>query len=251
MNPEPITLCDLPETRIEGVESFSPFCLKVHRALRAAGLPYQTRREDRPDAYKHLNPAAQVPVLLVGDDAVSDSTRILERIESLAPGSMQPRDPRAAAESWLWEDWADRALNGYVVAARWADDRNWPLVRDAYFGTAPWFVRTLIAPRIRNHVLAGLRARDFLRHGNAALWSDFRRVLDLLEARAPERAYWTGERLSAADFALFGQLHALRTPLTPTQARELKLRPKLTDWLDRVDSATRRSLHVAVDRAAA
>ncbi|HSO32701.1 MAG TPA: glutathione S-transferase family protein, partial [Labilithrix sp.] len=183
-----IVLCEAGETSIAGLQSYSPFCLKVHRALGLAGLPY-TSRHGAPSDFRSLNPAAQVPILLLGDEVVADSTRILARLDELSRAlggpSLLPDDPRARAEAWLWEDYADRALSGYVVAARWADDRNWPLVQRAYFGHAPWFVRTLIAPRIRHRVLAGLVARDVLRSGEAALWDDLRRSLDQLELRAP------------------------------------------------------------------
>ena len=37
--------------RTGGVESFSPFCLKAHRALKAAGLPYQRRHGSRPATF--------------------------------------------------------------------------------------------------------------------------------------------------------------------------------------------------------
>ena len=236
-------LCELGETSIAGLQSYSPFCLKVHRALGLLGVPY-TSRHAAPHTFRDLNPACQVPVLLLGDDeVVADSTRILARLDklsrSLGGPSLLPNDPRARAEAWLWEDYADRALSGYVVAARWADDRNWALVKGAYFGSAPWFVRMLIAPRIRGRVLDGLVARDVLRSGEEALWDDFRRSLDQLEARAPLDGFWvTREAPTVADIALFGMLHSLRTPLTAAQAHELVLRPALSDWLDRVDEAT-------------
>lgn len=237
-----IVLCELGETGIDSVQSYSPFCLKVHRALGATGLEY-TSRHGAPHSFRALNPAAQVPILLVGDEVVSDSTRILERIEQLAKAtgrpSLVPKEPRARAEAWLWEDYADRALNGYLVAARWADDRNWPLVREAYFKGAPWFVRKWIAPHLRRKVVSALVARDVLRSGEEALWDDFRRALDALEARAPLDGFWLeGDAPTVADIAIFAQLHGLRTPLTVTQERELARRPALSDWLDRVDEAT-------------
>jgi glutathione S-transferase len=230
-----IVLCEIGETGVDGLESWSPYCLKVHRALRAAELPYTSRHGRMPADFKHLNPSGQVPVLLVGEQVVCDSTRIVRRIVELAPHAMV-----TSAEAWLWEDWADRALSGYLVAARWVDSKNWPLVQEAYFGKAPWLVRAVIAPAARRRVTKALAARDFLRHGEEALWSDFRRVLDHLEERAPERGFWLGGELSVADIGLFGQLRSLRTELTLAQSREIELRPRLVDYIDRVDSATSR-----------
>jgi glutathione S-transferase len=241
----PLVLCDLgapPES--VGVESWSPFALKAHRALSLAGLPYTVRRGRMPSDFRRLNPARQVPVLLVGDEALPDSTRILARAVSLAARAgagreLEPADPRLRAEAWLWEDFADRSLSAYVVWARWADDKNWPLVQDALFGGAPWLVRRFVVPLIRRRVLDALHARDVGRHGMAAVLHDFRRTLDALEARAPFEGFWLGERPGVADVALFAMLHSLRAGLTHGQAREIKLRPALTDWLDRVDAATR------------
>jgi glutathione S-transferase len=241
-NQPTIVLCELGATGISNVQSYSPFCLKVHRALGLAGLDYTSRR-GAPHDFRALDPRGQVPVLLVDDEVIGDSTEILARIDALAVrsggSSLVPAGARARAEAWLWEDYADRALNGYLVAARWADPRNWPLVREAYFKGAPWFVKRLVAPMLRKKVISALVARDFLRAGEKALWNDFRRVLDCLEARAPLDGFWLGgEAVTVADLAIFGQLHGLRTPLTAAQARELTLRPALTDWLDRVDVAT-------------
>jgi glutathione S-transferase len=230
-----LVLCEVTSSTTPGLESRSPFCLKIHRALRVAGLPYTSRFGKIPADFKALNPTGQVPVLLVDGEPVYDSTRILARILELAPHALLARHP----EAWLWEDYADRALNGYLVAARWIDGRNWPRVRDAYFGEAPWLVRTVVAPSIRRKIMGSLVARDFLRGGEVALWDDYRRILDALEKRAPHEGFWLGERLSVADLGLFGQLQSLRSDLTPWQSREIALRPVLTDWLDRVDGATR------------
>jgi glutathione S-transferase len=245
-----LVLCDAGAPKTAGWESYSPFALKVHRALRLARLPYETRRGRIPD-FKIYNPLGQIPVLLADGESVYDSTKILQRLVELAPEIM-PSDARERAEAWLLEDWADRSLRGFVVGARWADERNWPTVRDAYFGEAPWFVRRLVAPMIRRRVLRGLHGADVTRAGLDALWAEYRRILDTLEARAPERGFWIGDRPSLADVAIFGHLHSLRMEaLTPWQAREIKLRPALTDWLDRIEDATQLVRIVPSERAAA
>jgi glutathione S-transferase len=241
MNPNaPITLCEFDPPRDPSLESYSPFCLKVHRALKAAALPYERRHGSTASAFKALNPSGQVPVLLVGDEVIADSTRILERIVRLRPGLFgADLDARTHAEAWLWEDFADTALNGYVVAARWLDDRNWPLVLEAYFGGAPWFVRALIAPRVRSRVRRSLVARDVWRAGEEACWRRFVAALDQLEARTPARGFWLGPALTVADVSMFAQLRSLQTDLTAWQRSEIEQRGALRDWLNRVDRATR------------
>jgi len=232
-----LVLCETGETGLSTHESYSPFCLKVHRALKVAGLPYASRH-GRPSDFRSINPAGQVPVLVADGTPISDSTRILAHIVALKPAALNVGlEAATLAEAWAWEEFSDSVLNGFLVAARWADDRNWPLVRRAYFGRAPWFVRTLIAPSVRRRVVRGLVARDVWRTGAVACWERFQVALDQLEQRAPSRGCWLGE-LSTADISLFAQLHSLRTPLTAWQAGQLATRKTLALYLDRVDQAT-------------
>lgn len=244
MNREPtpsLVLCELGDAAADGLESYSPFCNKVHRALRLAGLPYQRRHGRSPGAFRPYNPAGQVPVLLVDGAPVADSTRILERIDALTGALTRGLEGRALAEAWLWEDYADTSLYGFLVAARWADDRNWSLVRDAYFGGIPWPVRALIVPRLRGGVIKSLIARDVWRAGSEACWERLGKILDRLDARAPEQGFWVGPAPSVADVSLFGQLNGLRTRLTQPQAKAVAARPRLSAYLDRVDAATRQA----------
>jgi glutathione S-transferase len=232
-----LVLCEFPDPGLPTHESYSPFCLKVHRALRAAGLRYERRHGPGPMAFKDLNPALQVPVLLVDGEPVHDSTRILARIETLAPPA-RPLDARTRAEALLWEELADVSLSGFLVASRWADERNWPSTEAAYFGAMPPAVRADVVPGLRANVLDGLYKRDVWRLGAEACWRRFEEVLDQLEARAPDEGYWVGPSLSAADFGLFAQLYSFCTALTPWQHEALRRRPRLARYVDRVDAAT-------------
>lgn len=234
----PLVLCELADTGLPTHESYSPFCLKVHRALRLAGLPYERRHGQVPAAFKHLNPTGQVPVLLVGDEPVCDSTRILTRIEALAPPAT-PLDPRTQAEALLWEELADVSLGGFLVAARWADERNWPAVEAAYLGALPAPVRADVGPRMRASVIESLSQRDVWRQGPAACWQRFEELLDLLDRRAPDEGCWVSPSPSAADFGLFAQLFSFCTPLTPWQHEALRRRARLSRYVDRLDAATR------------
>jgi glutathione S-transferase len=179
---------------------------------------------------------------LVGDDVVCDTTRILSKIEQLFPGVFTRQlDARGAAEAWLWEEFADAGLSGFVIAAAWCDDRNWSAIRQAYFGNAPWFVRTIVAPMVRKANRQLLVERDVLRAGDEACWARFVETLDKLERRAPATTFWLGDAVSRADIALFAQLQSLRAPMFRWQRIELESRRALVAYLDRVDLATRGS----------
>src|ERR1700735_2302904 len=108
-----ITLCELEDPKMSGLESLSPCCLKVHRALMLARLPYTRRHATRPDAFRDLNPTGQVPVLILDGEAIPDSTAILRRIVDLVALAFDPGlGARELHERWLWEELADTALNG-------------------------------------------------------------------------------------------------------------------------------------------
>lgn len=234
-----LVLCELERAPDPRHESHSPFCLKIHRALKSAGLRYTSRHGGRPGSHRHLNATGQVPVLLIDGEPVADSTEILRRLARLRPTPVWADHPPASlAEAMLWEELGDTALNGFLVAARWADPRNWPRTKAAYFAKMPRPVAAVVPALLRRRVVAALRARDVWRAGPDACWRRFTDLLDDLELRAPQADFWLGDRLSPADLGLFAQLHALRHDLTPWQKQQIEARPRLSGWLDRVDAAT-------------
>lgn len=228
-----ITLCEIQDASAWGLESFSPFCLKVHRALKAAGIPYVRKLASQPAEHAAHNPLGQVPVLLVDEQAIPDSSAILQWIVETAPGTLM-----ATPEAWLWEELADTSVNGFLVAARWADERNWPITKKAYFAGMPLPLQWFVPGRLRASVVERLVAREVWRGGPEACWRRFEKLLDHLEGRAPLHGFWMGPQLSVADVSLFGQLHGLRTQVTVPQAEMLKTRRTLSAWLDRVNQAT-------------
>lgn len=229
-----LTLCEVGGDAV--LPSFSPFCLKVRVALSAGGFAVRYRTGRVPADFQEYNPLAKVPVLLAKGRPICDSTEILAFLRR-AGGGWGPLSRRALAGSLLWEELADTTLNGFVVAARWADERNWPGVSAAYFAQMPPPVRAVVPDRLRAGVIARLEAREIWDSGAHACWRRFELMLDQLESVAPTDAFWCGHAPSEADFAIFGQLHSLRHALTPWQAEQIGTREVLSSWLDRVAEA--------------
>jgi len=233
-----LVLCELTDANLPAHESYSPFCLKAHRSLRLAGLPYTRRHHANPGAFKKYNATGQVPVLLVDDRPVPDSTAILRELTALTGRVWAHGDARTQAETWMWEDYGDTVMNAFLVAARWADARNWPGVRNAYFAGMPAPVRAIVPNLLRRGMIDRLRAREVWRRGPEACWAQLEEKLALLEDRAPAEGYWMGAEITAADLGLFAQIHSLRTELTAPQAESVAKRANLSRWLDRVHAAT-------------
>lgn len=244
----PLVLCELGDTGIPQAESYSPFCLKVHRALKYLGLPYE-RRHGRPGAFKKYYPTGQVPVLLIGEEAVGDSTDIIRRVQQVSGRSFPALDAKLAAEAVLWEEFADSALVNFVVASRFADERNWPGFSQIILKPVPAPLRGFLGSRIRKQLISVLVARDVWRAGPEVCWRRFGEQLDALEARAPESGYWLGT-FSIADISLFCVLQSLRLDITPWQRGEVAKRARLSRYLDRVDEATRGTQAPAAPQAA-
>src|SRR5262249_25298068 len=146
-----LSLCELSDASAFGIPSLSPFCLKAHAALRLAGLPYERRHSERPDGWRPHNPTRQVPVLLEDVRPIPDSTATLRRVVGPAPAALAE-----SPEAWLWEELADTSLNGFLVAARWADDENWPRTLQAYFGSMPAPIRAIVPRLLRRRVVGTL-----------------------------------------------------------------------------------------------
>lgn len=230
-----LTLHELADATAHGVPSFSPFCLKVHLALGVLGLPYARAHGPFPAHWKGLDATGQVPVLVIDQTPIGDSTAIVGRLRALAPDGLNRGFSAAAeGEALLLEEFADSELNGFLVAARWLDDDNWPRTRAAYFAGMPKPLTLVIPTMARRRVRQSLHARDVWRRGPAVCWQRLETLLDALDARAPNDGFWFGEQVSTGDIAIAAQLKSLQTALTPRQSAAVAQRRRLASWVDRV-----------------
>ncbi len=127
----------------------------------------------------------------------------------------------------------------HVFAARWFDDRTWPMMLDVQFASVPNLLKPWLPNYVRGRILKSMAVMEFIRAGQDECWRMFQDHLDQLEGRAPIDGFWVGDHVTVADISLFGVLHCrLRSAMSPWQKTEINARPQLRAWLDRVDAAT-------------
>ena len=108
--------------RLIGLE-MSPYTLKVRSYLRYKGIPYEwiprTRRNEAL-FQKHAKVQLIPLVLFSGDDAMQDSTPIIERLEAEHPEpSIHPPEPATRFLSELLEEFGDEWANKLMFQYRW------------------------------------------------------------------------------------------------------------------------------------
>lgn len=188
--------------RIYG-DSISGNCLKVKWTAEHLGLPFAwvetsvLKAETRTPEFLALNPAGQVPLLILDDGRpLSQSNAI---ILYLAEGSpLIPTDPYARAKMLEWMFWEQYSHEPYVAVARF---------QMLYLGK----------PR------ESLEAKLVERGGQA---------LARLEAQLQQTPFLIGEQLTLADVALVAY-----TRVAHEGGFDLSLYPAVEAWVKRTEAA--------------
>jgi len=230
---EKITLYQWPP--VKGLESASPFCMKVHWALRYKRLPYDPVTMADRAAVVALNPRAKLPALKYGDTIVSDSTDIMRLIEERHPEPrLYPSDPAARARAIILEDWGDESLYWHLVYERWQIEDQFEQYGAQLFPGVPRQVRQ----QMREGVVQGLFGQGFGRMSVEQHRAKMGESLDALDAMlAGGGEFLCGKELSVADIGVGAEVSGLDLPLSPAAGAEVRKRANVMRWLERIAKA--------------
>ena len=216
--------------------TLSPPCGKARMALAFKGLDYETRNVRLPAQIKRYNSRGRVPVLLIGDEIVVDSTDILDALDQRHPDPpLEPTDPAARAQARILEDWADEALYFYGVYFRWCHPPNYARMREHVLNRLPipfrWIAPLIARRRVRTRTLGqGVGLKD-----EATVRRELQTCLQSIETLLSFQPYLVGERISRADLAVAAVLDQVHLELlTPDCAAEIDRHPQISTWLERL-----------------
>ncbi len=222
----------------------SATCFKVRLALKAKELAFRTiditPGVDQINIFK-ISGQRQVPVLKDEATVLSDSTAIIEYLETIVKEpSLFPSDPIEAATAHMIEDWADttlaKSIQSELIKATAID----PLLREA------------LLPQELPHPLKGLvnnLSCEFLNGVNEIFNPrESNKLLSSLEklSNSVSRHQWlVGNSLSIADIAISAQLSLLKFPISSGKVLYGKGCPGFSDnpklkslfnWRDKIES---------------
>ncbi len=107
-------------------------CPYVHKAaivLRAKDINYDIAYitlSDPPAWFRAISPMGKVPLLLVGDEVLFESTAIIEYLDETYPPRLHPDDGLQRARNRAWMAQVDACLGAYYRLAGWKSEASFP-----------------------------------------------------------------------------------------------------------------------------
>ena len=222
---------------VTGRESGSPFCVKLHYALRYKRLPFEAVNLGNPSQVKKYNPRGKLPVLGYDGTLIPDSTDAVRYVEQRHPEPrLYPTDERERAQALMMEDWADESLYWHIVYENWLIDDQFDMFAAEVLTSIPGPIRPLVKIIARRGSRANLVGQGLGRvkpdEHRKMLWES----MDWLNSIA-DGGFLCGKEPSVADAAVAAQITCLVSPLTPVASAEAHKRPRLMAWHERAMAA--------------
>jgi len=218
-------------------ESASPFCVKLHYALRYKRLPFEAVNLASPAQAKKYNQRGKLPVLGYDGTLIVDSSDVVRYIEQRHPEPrLYPENERERAQALLLEDWADESLYWHIVYENWLIDDQFDKFTAEVLAPVPAPLRPLIKIIARRQTRSRLVGQGL---GSVKPEEHRKMLFDSLVwlDNIVDGAFLCGKELSIADVAVAAQVTCLVGPLTPVADAEARKRTRLMAWYDRVRAA--------------
>ncbi len=185
----------------------SPYCEKIRKVLDYKGLAYVRKEapmEGRPELKKKTG-RTKVPVIVVGNEWITDSTTICDWLDERYPVKpVHPKGQRDRALNALLEDWADEALSSTLQPFKWCQGDNAAKLMQTSARRYPDSLK------IKALAFAGQRAlvyqmnQQVKSRGWKANTELFDYQLDRLNELLSDGPYCFGKEPMSADFAAYG-----------------------------------------------
>jgi glutathione S-transferase len=214
----------------------SPCAGKVRAVLAAKDIAYDSRwvnileKENLRPEYLKLNPKGVVPVLVDGDHVMTESTIIMEYLDTAyARDSLKPSDPYDQARMRKWTKWVDESLH-----ANWAGLGWTILIRPDWLKKSKDEAHALLAKLIdpaRRERQTRLYEQGFTSPEFLASLKVLVKTLDDMEDALAGSPWLVGDSLTMADLAVLPYvLSAQKFGLGAL----IDERPGVTRWIEAI-----------------
>ncbi len=215
-----------------GLESISPFCLKLDLYLRLAGIPYEVVVEGAP----FKGPKRKAPWITHDGRVIGDSALIIDYLNRAFDVDLDAglsREQRAAGRAL--RAMLEENLYWAVIFERWIDEKNFADFRNIVLSAVPAPVRPLVAKLARRGVRQQFMGHGMGRHSPRDIGDIAGRDIAALADWLGSNEFMMGEKPTEIDAAAFGMLANIwYAPIDGTLKRHLAGHAKLVGYIERL-----------------
>ncbi|MFK8030414.1 MAG: glutathione S-transferase family protein [Gammaproteobacteria bacterium] len=215
-----------------GLPNVSPFCMKVETYLRMAKIPYAMQFIKDP----RKAPKTKLPYIVDKGETIADSSFIIEYLEKAYEVQLD-RDLSSHKQgiARMIAGALEERLYFALVYNRWADDTNWPTIKETWFSDLPSIVRSFAPNLIRKGVVNSLKGQGTALHDADEIYHlgcrDLQALIDILG----DQKYLLGSTATSVDAIAFSFVaNILYTPFPGPMKDFVKEQPVLTAYCQRM-----------------
>ncbi len=214
--------------------NLSPFCLKVKIYCQLAGIPYETR-----STMPFKGPRGKLPFIIDKSNTVPDSGKIIEYLKATYGDSLDAQlSEEERAMGHMQRRVCEESLYFAILYSRWLDDRYWPKVRQAFFGSLPPVARSLVPAVARRGIRRSLIGQGYGRHPREEVYEAGAADLTAIAWLLKRQRYAAADQLTSFDATLYAFLfNVVYVPLETPLKNEAAKHPAINEYLERVHEA--------------
>lgn len=225
-----------------GLPTSGPFALKLLKWLDLAGLPYRQAIEDLPQK----GPKGKNPWIELDGERMGDTEVIITTLAKRSGFDLEARlSPEQAALSHAVRRMIEEHFHMVLEWELFVHPAGRAGARAIAASVLPGPIATVATGYLARHFARQLHARGIARHAPDVIAAKAKADISAIEALVGDKPFLTGPLLSMADVSAYGLLYLMaRWPMHTPAADEIKSRPRLMAYLERVHAA--RAADVAV-----
>lgn len=182
-----------------GLQSLSPFCVKLETWLRMAGIPYRVS-----DAMTPRAPKGKVPYVVHEGAVIGDSQLAQEHLARAFGVTLDDHlSPEERARGHVVRRMLEEGTYWILAHDRWVTDAGWALYRPAFLAFLPPGLGGLIVLFIRRGMRKNLDAQGTGRHTPAEIDAMGVADVDALAVLLGDRPFLLGDTPTSVDASVY------------------------------------------------
>jgi glutathione S-transferase len=200
-----------------GLQSVSPFCLKLDSFLQITGIAHQACTASTP----FPGPKKKAPWIeygsramgnsKMGDHKMGDSGLIIQFLMNEFDADPDKHlDSAQRGHSTAIQRLIEEHLYWAMVYDRWQRDDNWPVLKNSVLGDIPAPIRSILAPLARRSVTKQLAGHGMGLHHEDEIAAFAQADIAALAAMVGPGPFTFGDQVSMADAVIYSLLANIR-----------------------------------------